>query len=247
MIVPHRVDYPKAALVTGAGKRIGRAIALDLATHGAEVVLVARRREKLEAVAQEAALRGARTHVHCADLTSNEDIRALGEVARTRFGRTDVLILCGGAISHGKTEAADLDQFDIQYRANVRGHYALAQALLPLLREQRGQIVFINSSVANRPAGAGAGQFVATQYALRAVADALRAEVNPEGIRVTSVYPGRTASPRTAALFEKENRAYRPELLMQAEDVAQMVTQILSLPGTAEVTDISMRPMCHSW
>jgi NADP-dependent 3-hydroxy acid dehydrogenase YdfG len=154
-----------------------------------------------------------------------------------------MLVLCGGAIFHGTMEHATLDEFDLQYRSNLRGHYALVQALLPLLRRQRGQFVFINSSLATQPPTREVGQFAATQYGLRAIADSLRDEVNADGIRVLSVYPGRTATPRTAALFQKEGRSYRPELLMQTEDVATMVTHALCLPRTAEVTDISMRPM----
>ena len=132
------------------------------------------------------------------------------------------------------------------YRSNLRGHYALTQALLPLLRKQHGQIVFINSSAGLR-SPASVGQFSATQHALRAVADSLRDEVNADGVRVLTVFPGRTATPRMAALFEKEGRAYRPELLMQPEDIASMVTHTLSLPRTAEVTDISMRPFLKSY
>jgi short-subunit dehydrogenase len=71
-------------------------------------------------------------------------------------------------------------------------------------------------------------------------ADSLRDEVNALGIRVLSVYPGRTATPRIAKLFEKEGRTYQPDLLMQPEDVAEMVTHSLRLPRTAEVTDISI-------
>lgn len=235
------------AVVTGASSGIGRAMALDFARHGAEVCLVARRRNLLEAVAEEAILEGGRAHVYCADLTRDEDICDLGATVRRSFGRADALILCGGAIFHYPTDQATLDQFDLQYRSNLRGHYALVQALLPLLRKQRGQIVFVNSSVSARPSTAGMGQFIATQYALRAIADSLRDEVNDDGIRVLTVYLGRTATPRMAAVFEKESRAYQPELLMQPEDVATMVTNALCLPRTAEVTDISMRPMCKSY
>jgi NADP-dependent 3-hydroxy acid dehydrogenase YdfG len=243
------MDYlqDQVAVVTGASSGMGRAIALDLARQGAQVCLVARRQKLLEEVAQEAAADGGRAHVCCADLTRDEDICQLGATAEQRFGRADILVLCGGAIFHYATEQATLDQFDLQYRSNVRGHYALVQTLLPLLRKQRGQIVFINSSVATRPSVGGMGQFIATQYAMRAIADSLRAEVNPDGIRVLSVYAGRTAGPRTAELFEEEGRVCRPQLLMQPEDVATMVTQALCLARTAEVTDISMRPMCRSY
>jgi len=75
----------------------------------------------------------------------------------------------------------------------------------------------------------------------------LREEVNSDGIRVLSVYPGRTATPRVAKLFEKEGRAYQPDLLVQPEDIAEMVTHSLRLPRTAEVTDISIRPMQKSY
>src|SRR5260370_931141 len=85
------------------------------------------------------------------------------------------------------------------------------------------------------------------QHALRSIADSLREEVNADGIRVLSVFPGRTATPRIAKLFEKEGRAYQPGLLMQPEDVAEMVTHSLRLPHTAEVTEISIRPMQKSY
>jgi len=122
----------------------------------------------------------------------------------------------------------------------------MIQTMFPLLRKAAGQIVFINSSAGLR-SPATTGQFSATQHAFRSIADSLREEVNPLGIRVLSVYPGRTATPRVAKLFEKEGRAYQPDLLMQAEDVAEMVTHSLRLPRTAEVTDISIRPMQKSY
>lgn len=236
----------QVAVVTGASSGIGKAIALALAKSGADVGLVARRRDALEAVAGEVSGNGTRSHVYCTDLTNDADIENLRKELETGVGRVDILVLCGGAISHGKLENAPLAEFDLMYRSNLRGHYGLTQALLPLLRKQPGQIVFINSSAGLR-SPASVGQFSATQHALRAVADSLRDEVNPYGIRVLSVFPGRTATPRMAALYEKEGRPYRAELLMQPEDVASMVVHALSLPRTAEVTDISMRPLRKSY
>ena len=117
---------------------------------------------------------------------------------------------------------------------------------LPLLRAGSGQVVFINSSSGLR-ARARSGQFAATQHAMKAVADSLREEVNADGIRVLSVFPGRTATPRTEQLFREERKVYRPELLMQPEDVAAMVVHSLKMPRTCEITEISMRPLFKSY
>lgn len=234
------------AVVTGASSGIGKAIALALAKQGTETWLVARRRDVLDGVAREAQANGSRSHVRPADLTLDEDIQGLTQSLLRHFDHVNILILCGGAISHGPLGQASLTDFDLMYRSNLRAHYALTQALLPLLRKGLGQIVFINSSAGLR-SPATVGQFAATQHALRAVADSLRDEVNADGIRVLSVYPGRTATPRMAALFEKEGRPYRAELLMQPEDIAAMVIHALALPRTAEVTDISMRPLKKSY
>ena len=103
------------------------------------------------------------------------------------------------------------------------------QSLLPLLRLRPGQIVFINSSQ-GLEARATTGLYASTKHALKAFADSLRQEVNAEGIRVLSVYPGRTATARMKALYKAEGRKYRPTLLLQAEDIAQIVIAALQLP-----------------
>jgi NADP-dependent 3-hydroxy acid dehydrogenase YdfG len=109
-------------------------------------------------------------------------------------------------------------------------------------KDPRGQIVFINSSAALSIAP-GRGYYTATQYALRALADALRQEVNADDVPARNVYPGRTATPRTERLFAKEARPYQPDVLMQPEDIAAIVLSALALDWTAEVTDIAIRPM----
>lgn len=237
----------KTALVTGASSGIGRAIAVRLAELGADVYLVARRSDRLEAVASEIRAHAGRAFVQRADLTRDEELQQLVRDVESRGDRLDILVLSSGAICHGPVERALVSDLDLQFRANVRAPYALVQALLPLLKAAKGQVVFINSSAGLKPPALGAGQYALTQYAFRAFADALRDEVNPAGIRVVSFYPGRTATDRIKELFEHEGRAYRPELLMQPEDIATMVGHVLSLPRTAEVTDISMRPMLKSY
>ena len=237
----------KVAVVTGASSGIGQAIARALADRGAQLRLVARRRALLEELAADLGGTGARCRACSTDMTRDEEVRSLADQIQREFDGVDVLVLCGGAIFHGTTELAAIEEFDLQYRSNLRGHYALIQLLLPSLRKTQGQIVFINSSAGIRMPSAGAGQFAATQHGLRAIADSLRDEVNGDGIRVLSVYPGRTATPRMESLYAERGLPYHPELLMQPQDVAAMVIAALSLPRTAEVTDISMRPMQKSY
>jgi NADP-dependent 3-hydroxy acid dehydrogenase YdfG len=105
--------------------------------------------------------------------------------------------------------------------------------------------VFINSS-AGLNASANVGQYAATKHALKAVADSLRHEVNAEGLRVLSIYPGRTASPLQEAVFKMEEREYRSEMLIQPEDLAAVIINALALPRSAEVTDINVRPLTKS-
>jgi NADP-dependent 3-hydroxy acid dehydrogenase YdfG len=234
------------AVVTGASGGIGGAISAALIHGGAHVNAVGRDSMKLDAFVTR--LRGPVGMVEAVrtDLTKDEDIAALVEHVTTKFGRLDILVHSAGAIAHGKLEESPVETLDALYAANVRGPYLLTKKLLPLLKKPRGQLVFINSStgLAARP---NAGQFSATQHAFKALADAFRNEVNADQVRVLSVYPGRTATPRIEALTAKEGREYQPELLLQPEDVASVVSNALALPWTAEVMDISIRPMQKSY
>jgi NADP-dependent 3-hydroxy acid dehydrogenase YdfG len=232
------------AVVTGAGSGIGRAIAKALAGDGATVCLVGRTGHKLEETAT--AILSPPPLICPTDLTVDAEVDTLCATVQRQFGKLDILVLCAGSIAHGAVAQAAVGDFDSLYRANVRAPFRLVQSLLPLLRQRPGQIVVINSSV-GLAAPANVGQFSATQHALKALTDSLRGEVNAEGIRVLSIYPGRTATPRQEALYAKSGKEYRPELLLQPESIASMVAAALALPRTAEVTDISIRPMLKSY
>lgn len=234
------------ALVTGASSGIGKAVALALASRGADVAIVGRSSRRLEETAMAAGEFGSAVLSQAIDLTDDSRIESLARDIRANFQGLDVLVHSAGVIHRSRIESSELSDFDEQYRANLRSPYVLTKALLPLLIETQGQVVFINSSQGLR-AAAGNAQFAATQHGLKAVADSMRDEVNQYGIRVLSVYPGRTATPRMEAICATEGQQYRPELLMQPEDVAMMILHVLSLPRTAEVTDLSMRPMKKSY
>lgn len=232
----------KIAVVTGASSGIGRAIALGLAAEGAKLGLVGRNSVNLEQTASIAKKTSSCALSYSVDLTEDAEITELKTRIQKDFGSgIDILVHCAGAYVPGKMASANINDLDLQYRANVRAPYLLTQVLLPMLLSQQGQVVFINSSVIMRPAGK-VGQFAATQHALKAIADSLREEVNAEQVRVLSVYPGRTATPRQANIHAIEGKVYQSDRLLQAQDVAVVVVNALSMPRTAEITDINIRP-----
>jgi NADP-dependent 3-hydroxy acid dehydrogenase YdfG len=233
----------QTAVVTGAGSGIGKAIALSLASQGANLCLVGRGRRALTEVAGCVRERGRVAADICAtDLQRDDEMMALVEYLGRDGGHVDILVHAAAVIAVGTVAQAPTHDLDRQYRTNIRAPYTLTQALLPTIARHRGQIVFINSAVVNRVTG-HVSQYAVTKHALKALADHLREEVNAAGVRVLSVFPGRTATPLQASLHAAEGAPYRPGLLLQPEDVAAVVVHALALPRTAEVTDISIRPM----
>ena len=226
----------KRALVTGASSGIGQAIALALATEGAQIHAVARTWPQPPEGWQ----------LHNADFTVEADIRRLAAELATVESPVDLLIHCAGALEIGTVADFPIAQLDMMYQVNVRAPFLLTQLLLPLmpsdLTKSTGQIVFINSSAAIAPNKALAG-YSSAKAAMKSIADCLRLEVNPNGVRVMSVYPGKTASVMQKRAHELAGKPYDAASLMQPEDVAQMVLSALALPKTAEMTDLHIRPM----
>ncbi len=224
------------AVVTGASSGIGKAIALALGAQGATLCLLGRNVNALPIAAPQVAK-------FMVDLAEETQIHEVVAAVQQEFGAVDILVHSAGMFVAHRLEAGAPAEFDLQYRVNVRAPYLLTQAFLPMLLKRRGQIVFINSSVVRHVPRAGISQYAATKAALKAVADSLRNEVNPAGVRVLSAFVGRTATPMQAAIHKAEGKEYRPERLLQPEDVASVVINALRLPRTAEVTDIDIRPM----
>jgi NADP-dependent 3-hydroxy acid dehydrogenase YdfG len=234
------------AIVTGASGGIGGAIASAISRAGAHVMAIGRDNAKLQELISRFRGFPGTAETFRADLTHDDDLSGIADYVLSTFGRLDILVHSAGEYARGKLEKSSIETMDALYAANVRGPYLLTKKLLPLLKQPRGQIVFVNSSAAlsSRPE---VGQYSATQHAFKALADGLRNEVNADRVRVLSVYLGRTATARIEALTLREGRKYQPELLLQPEDVASVVNNALSLPWTAEVMDVSIRPMQKSY
>ena len=230
------------AVVTGASSGVGRAIAIALARQGVRLALIGRNPARLGQTIAEARRFSTATEF-LIDLALDEKVQSLIHHLNAEGGELDVLIHSAGIIHQGTLEHAPIEDLDRQYVSNVRVPYSLTKALLPLLIKAAGQVVFINSSAGLSAKRPEVGQYAATKHALKAIADSLREEVNPKGIKVLTIYLGRTATPMQEALFQQSGGDYQPGTLLQADDVASIVVHSLKLPPTAEVTDISVRPM----
>ena len=228
-----------AALVTGAGSGIGRAVAIRLAGDGARLGLVGRGEAGLRETAQAAGAPDA--VVLPADLTDDDGVRQLARHVGQRLGPLGVLVHCAATITIGRFLGLDVARLDEQYRLNVRAPFLLTQLLLPGVIAARGQVVFVNSS-AGLAARAGVSQYAASKHALKALADSLREECRADGVRVISIYPGRTATPMQQAVRRMEGAPYDPAACLQPDDVAAAIVDALTAGETAELTDISIRP-----
>ena len=232
----------KTALVTGASSGIGAAIARALAAEGVHLGISGRNEDRLKAVGDVAAQRGVDVWRYTTDFGVEEELRWLAGTAEEDLGGIDILIHSAGTLAYGSMANAAPAVFESMWRINVLAPSMLTQMLLPALRDSAGDVVFINSR-AGMTVAPMLGNYSATKFALRALADALRAEAGNDGIRVLSVYPGPIATPMQQQLRAASGQPYDPENLPGPEEVARVVVDALKMPDTTELTDITMGPL----
>ena len=233
----------QGVVVTGASSGIGEAVAARLVASGRHVLGVARSTATLEALR---ARLGPRFEPHPLDLADPAAIDAWLDRLTQTHTRLRGLIHCAGVIVPGVLGSVAEADLERMMAVNFQGPYLLTNRLVPLLEAAGGDLIFINSSAALQPA-AGRSAYTASKCALRALADTARIELNPRGIRVASIYPGRTATPGMDALFAGEKRAYDPALLLQPGDIAAEVIRIIDSPPHAEIMDVTLRPRAKSY
>jgi NAD(P)-dependent dehydrogenase (short-subunit alcohol dehydrogenase family) len=241
-IMPTPSARSQTALITGATSGIGRACAEALAAAGFKTILCGRDSSRLGAFVAEIHFEP-RDHADAiaGDLLDQTTLESVASRVR-ELGGLDILIHAAGIHHLGTVEETPIEELDRQLGVNLRAPFQLTKLLLPWLVARQGQIVFVNSSAVQNPAP-GVAAYAASKAALKAFADVLRAEVNAAGVRVLSVFPGRTATPMQAAILAAEGRPYDPETLLAPGDVAATILQALQAPRGAEITDIFMRPM----
>lgn len=180
----------KIAMITGSSAGIGRELALQLASHGADLVLVARRTERLEELREEIERRFDRKSLICgADIRDPAALKQVMKSIEERFGRLDIMIANAGFGVVGAFEKLTIADYQRQFDTNVWGLMETLWAALPLLKKSSGQIVLMGS-VAGHIGTAGSSAYSMSKFAVRALAQSLVYEVKKYGIAVTLLSPG---------------------------------------------------------
>ncbi|MER6998882.1 SDR family oxidoreductase [Streptomyces sp. NPDC000410] len=223
-------------LITGAGSGIGAAVARRLHERGDELVLLARDAGRAKELA--AAYPGSRTLV--GDLAVPDRLSwAFAHQAMPE--RLDSLLHIAGIVDLGPIGELTPKTWHAQLNVNLVAPAELTRLMLPQLRVSQGTVIFVNSG-AGLNAHAEWGAYAASKHGLKALADSLRHEEKPNGVRVTSVYPGRTASPMQAKVHQQEGKEYDASRWIDPESVATTILTALDLPRDAEINDLTVRP-----
>jgi short-subunit dehydrogenase len=175
--------------ITGASSGIGEALAFEYAKRGADLVLLARREDRLRAVAARVEALGGRALGVLGDVTRDDDLRAAVEQALARFGRLDIAIANAGFGVAGRVEQLSVDDYRRQFDTNVLGVIRTVHATLDALKRTRGRLVILGS-VAGYVAAPGMSPYAMSKFAVRAFAHSLRDEIRGDGVSVTLVTPG---------------------------------------------------------
>ncbi|MFG2818106.1 SDR family oxidoreductase [Kitasatospora sp. NPDC048365] len=225
-----------AHLITGAGSGIGAVVAERLAARGEELWLLARDARRAAELRER--FPGANTLV--GDLADPAKLSwAFGH--QSLPVELDTLLHIAGVVELGTVGDTPVKAWQHQLNVNTVAPAELTRLVLPQLRLTRGHVLFVNSGAGLR-ADPTWGSYAASKFAVRALADALRGEEHANGVRVTTVYPGRTATPMQQKVHQQEGAAYDPSRWIAPESVATAILTAIDLPRDAEITEITVRP-----
>ncbi len=234
----------KVIPIGGARSGIGEATARLLAKQGAQVLLGARRTEKLEALVASLRAEGGTAEFRRLDVTRRDDMQAFVDFAQQRFGRVDVIVNNAGIMPLSKLEALKVEEWDQMIDVNIRGVLHGIAAGLPIMQQQRsGQFINI-ASIGAYAVSPTAAVYCATKYAVRAISEGLRQEVGAD-IRVTVVSPGVTESELAESISDpvgrEEMRTFR-KVAIAPEAIARAIAFAVEQPADVDVSELIVRP-----
>jgi 3-oxoacyl-[acyl-carrier protein] reductase len=224
----------KNALITGAGKGIGKAIAIALAKEGVNVILVSRTQSDLDEVATEVTKLGVQSVALAADVSDIDSVNKAVAEALDKFKTIDILINNAGIAAFGKILEMEPQAWERIIQVNLMGTYYTTRAVLPnMIARQTGDIINI-SSTAGLKGNASTSAYSASKFAVLGLTESLMQEVRKHNIRVTALTPSTVATEMAKDLKLTDGN---PETVMQAEDVAELIVAQLKLNRRVFIKD----------
>lgn len=228
----------RVAVVTGAGRGIGRAIALALAREGARVALAARSNGELAAVAHELGQAGATTMAVPTDVRQEASLEALVGRILGEWQQVDVLVNAAGVATFAPVADSKLDDWDQMLAVNLRGAVLACRAVLPaMIARKQGSIISVGSVVTSR-ALPGSAAYTASKYGLLGFSRVLAEEMRPHGVRVGVISAGATDTP----LWDAMTGAPPRERMLRADQVAEVALLMAALGPNATLEEVSLLP-----
>lgn len=227
----------KVVMVTGAGRGIGRCIALTLAEAGAELVLAARSAEELAEVSEQIRAQGGRVSWRCLDVSDHEQVCGFFRWIESDVTRLDVLINNAGIGVFGPLAGLSVEDFDRVVAVNMRGTFLCSREALNLMRSAGSGTIINIASVVGFRGYPNQSAYSAAKHGVMGLTKSMAAETQASGIRVCAVLPGGVDT----EMVRKSRPDLDPTDLLQPQDVAQAVMYLLSLSDRAAVDEIYIR------
>jgi NADP-dependent 3-hydroxy acid dehydrogenase YdfG len=242
MSTPTDFVASKVVLITGASSGIGEATARMLAANGAKVVLGARRTDRLQKIVTEIRERGGIAECRSLDVVNRDDVNAFVAFAVEKFGRVDVIFNNAGVMPVSPMNALKTDEWDRIIDVNIRGVLNGIAAVLPLMEAQGSGHIINTASTGAHAVGAQYGVYCASKYAVRAITEGLRQEMNT--VRVTLISPGVTESELGSDITVDSTATAVKQLrsiALSSDAIARAVLYVISQPADVDVNEMIIR------
>jgi len=242
MSIPTDSVAGKVVLITGASSGIGEATARMLATNGAKVVLGARRTDRLQKIVSEIRERGGTAEYRALDVANREDVNAFVAFAVEKFGRVDVIFNNAGVMPVSPMNALKTDEWDRIIDVNIRGVLNGIAAVLPRMEAQGSGHIINTASTGAHAVGAQFGVYCASKYAVRAITEGLRQEMDT--VRVTLISPGVTESELGSDITVDSTATAVKQLrsiALSPDAIARAVLYAISQPADVDVNEMIIR------